>query len=170
MIRRVALGLSIALLGAGAVAVVAGMIAAGRRDPAQVAWADHVFAVKRRDRGSVEAIDFVGPDGSIAASFAGSTDLICDPPRLALIDIDSDAELEVVFTTCDEPGFVDHRGRGQLEVVELSERQAAELAPLRSFWFRQVGDGGWTLVCGGIASALAGAAALLLMLRRRGSR
>jgi hypothetical protein len=169
MSRRIALGLSSALLGAGAIAVAAGIIAAGRREPAQVAWADHVFAVKRRDGGSFEEIDFVRPDGRVAASFAGSTDLVCDPPRLALVDMDAADELEVFFTICDEPGFVDHRGRGQLEVVELSEQQAAELAPRRSFWFRQVRDGGWTLVCGGIVGALAGAMALLLLLRR-GSR
>jgi hypothetical protein len=162
--------LPIALLGAGAVAVIAGIIAAGRRDPAQVAWGEHVFAVKRSDQGSFDEIEFVRPDGSIAAAFAGSTDLVCDGPRLFLIDMDDDDELEVFFTTCDEPGFVDHHGRGQLEVVELSEQQAAELAPLRSLWFHQVRDGGWALICGGIVGALVGAIALLLMLRRRGSR
>jgi hypothetical protein len=170
MNRRIAWGLSIALLGAGAVAVVAGIIAMGRCEPAQVAWGEHVFAVQRRDQGSVETIELVRPDGSIAAGFAGSTDLVCDGPRLFLIDVDADDELEVAFTTCDEPGFVDHNGRGQLEVVELSEQQAAELAPLHSFWSRQVRDGGWTLMGVGIASVLAGATALLLTLRRRRSR
>ena len=171
MSQRIILGLSTALLGASAVAMAAGIMAAGRLDPAQVAWAEHVFAVERRDQGSVEVIELVRPDGSVAAAFAGSTDLVCDGPRLFLIDIDDDGELEVAFTTCDEPGFVDHRGHGQLEVVELSEQQAAELAPLNSLWFRQVRDGGWTLVCGGIMGVLAGATALLLIrLRRRGSR
>ncbi len=169
MSQRSALGLSLALLGAGAVAVAAGVIAARRNNPAQVAWGDHVFAVQRRDGGSYDEIELVRPDGSVAAAFVGSTDLVCDAPRLFLLDIDDDSELEVAFTTCDEPGFVDHRGRGQLEVVELSEQQAAELAPLHSFWFREIRDGGWTLVGGGIAGALAGAVALLFTLRRRGS-
>jgi hypothetical protein len=79
-----------ALLGAGAVAVIAGIIAAGRREPAQVAWGEHVFAVKRSDQGSFDEIEFVRPDGSIAAAFAGSTDLVCDGPRLFLIDVDAD--------------------------------------------------------------------------------
>jgi hypothetical protein len=167
MSRRNPLALSLALLGAGAIAVAAGAIASGRREPAQVTWGDHVFTVKRHDEGSYETIELVRADGSIAAEFAGSTDLVCDAPALFLIDIDDDAELELAFTTCDEPGFVDHRGRGRLDVVELSEQEAAELAPLRSFWFHQIRTDGLTLVGGGIASALAGATALLLGLRRR---
>lgn len=170
MSRRNAFGIAIALLGASALAVAAGVVAAGRREPAQVAWDEHVFAVKRRDGGSYEEIELVRPDGSIAASFAGSTDLVCDPPRLALLDVDADHELELFFTTCDEPGFVDHRGRGRLEVVELSEQQAAELASLHSFWFHQVRAGGSMLAGAGVAAALAGAIALLLLVRRRGSR
>lgn len=171
MNRRNAFGISIALLGAGAVAVAAGLVAAERREPAQVAWAEHVFAVLRRDGGSYEEIELVRSDGSIAASFAGSTDLVCDPPSLTLLDLDADDELELFFTTCDEPGFVDHRGRGRLEVVKLSEQQAAELAPLHSFWYQQVRAGGWMLVGLGIAAALAGVIVLLrLLLRRRDSR
>lgn len=165
MRRGVTWGL--ALLVAGAVAVAAGITAAGRREPAEATWAGHVFAIERHDRGSYDEIELVRADGSVAASFAGSTDLVCDPPRLALIDIDDDDDLELFFTTCDEPGYVDHRGRGQLAVVELSEQQAAELAPLRSFWFHQVESGGWLLSCAGIASALAGATALLRRLLRR---
>jgi hypothetical protein len=165
MSRRMTWGL--VLLGAGAVAVAAGLVAAGRREPAQVTWDDHVFAVTRHDRGSYDEIELVRPDGSVATSFAGSTDLVCDPPRLAMIDIDDDGELELFFTTCDEPGYVDHRGRGELAVVELSEQQGAELAPLRSFWFQQVRSGGWLLLCAGIASALAGIVALLRVLLQR---
>jgi hypothetical protein len=162
--------IGLSLLGAGAVAVAAGIVAAGRLEPAQVAWGEHVFVVQRRDEGSAETIELVRPDGSIAAAFAGSTDLVCDGPRLFLIDVDADDEIEVFFTTCDEPGFVDHRGRGQLEVVELSEQQTAELAPLHSFWFHEVRGGGLTLICGGIAIALAGAVALVrTLLRGRGA-
>lgn len=167
MSRRVAVGLAVVLIAAGAAAVVAGIVAAGRREPAKVSWDGHTFAVKRRDLVSAEAIDFVRPDGSVATSIAGSTDLVCDPPRLFLVNVDDDSELEVVFTTCDEPGFVDHRGRGELAVMELSERRAAELAPLHSFWFRQVRDGGWMLVGSGMVGVLIGAAAMLLVVLRR---
>jgi hypothetical protein len=164
MNRRTTWGL--ALLGAGAVLVATGLTAAARRESAQVTWDEHVFAVKRHDRGSYDEIELVRPDGSVAASFAGSTDLLCDPPRLALIDLDDDRELELYFTTCDEPGYVDHRGRGLLAVVELSEQQGAELAQ-RSAWLHQVQNGGWFLVCSGLALALAGATALLMSLLRR---
>jgi hypothetical protein len=50
MSRRIAWGLSIALLGAGAVTVTAGIVAAGRHEPAQGAWGEHMFVVKRRDQ------------------------------------------------------------------------------------------------------------------------
>ncbi|WP_245814426.1 hypothetical protein [Cystobacter ferrugineus] len=117
--------------------------------------------MKRRDLGQAMAIDFLRrDDGNVAESIAGRTDLVCEPPHLMLLDRDGDGEAEVYFTTCDESGFVVHRGGGQLMVEQLGEPEAARLRVLHSFWFRQLRDGGWPLLLLGGSSALLGAVGL----------
>jgi hypothetical protein len=149
------------VLGAGALAVVLGLVANSRRDPDTVTWGKAAFLVKRRDLGQAVAIDFLRRgDGVVAESIAGRTDLVCEPPHLMLIDLDGDGETEVYFTTCDESGFVAYRGGEQLEAVQLSEFEVAQLRVLHSFWFRQLQDGGWNLLLWGLLGALLGAVGL----------
>ncbi|ADO67830.1 hypothetical protein [Stigmatella aurantiaca] len=147
-----------------------GLVANSRRDPGAVAWGSAELLVKRRELPQVVAVDFVRrSDGAVGATVAGSTDLVCEPPHLMVLNIDEDDEPEVYFTTCDESGFVDYRGAGQLVAVELSEQEAAQLRATDSFWFREVQSGGWHLLSVGtrcIVLGFAGLGATVLFSRR----
>lgn len=147
MIRRWAITFFLGGILAGALALAMGLIASSRRDPDTVEWGKAAFWVKRRELAQVVAFDFVRRgDGAVVATVAGSTDLICEPPHLMVLNVDQDQEPEVYFTTCDESGFVDYQDAGDLVVVELGEQEAAQLKATDSFWFHEVQNGGWDLL------------------------
>jgi hypothetical protein len=157
MIRRWIIVFFGAWLLAGALAVAMGLIASSRRDPDALKWGNAAFWVKRRELPQVVAFDFVRrSDGVVVATVAGSTDLVCEPPHLMVLNIDQDQEPEVYFTTCDESGFIDHQGVGNLVVVELDEQEAARLKVTDSFWFHEIQNGGWGLLSLGALGVVMG--------------
>ncbi|MET0402209.1 MAG: hypothetical protein ABW123_07375 [Cystobacter sp.] len=160
MNRRLMMSVSAVFLCTGVLALVMGLVANSRRDSETVTWGQDSFLVKRSDLGQAMAIDFLRYDGEVAASIAGRTDLLCEPPHLLLIDLDGDGELEVFFTTCDESGVISHQGRGQLGTGQLGEQEASQLPVLRSFWFHQLREGGWTLLVLGMTGILLGSSGL----------
>ncbi len=155
--RAVALVVSTLLVLAGAAAVWAGVVARGRLDP------DHLgdWRIVRRGEGEAVFHDLVR-NGIVELSLGASVDM-CDPPVVALIDVNGDGSLDLYHRHCRGHEYV-RVVRGKLVEVNLGQFDVADAPVLESFWGGEIFDWrGLRLVAAGGAALLVGLFALMVL-------
>jgi hypothetical protein len=148
--RAVALVGSTLLALAGVAAIWGGCEARGRLEPDTFgAW-----RIERRAEGQAVLHD-LRRDGAVDLTLEASVDL-CDPPVLAILDVDGDGSADLYHRHCRGHEFVRSSG-GALSVVDLGQFDVADAPVLASFWGKEVFDWrGLRLLGAGAAALLAG--------------
>jgi hypothetical protein len=157
VLRRILLIVSPFLIVVGAVAIIMGFVARSRLNPTSVKWGNAHYNVVRRTEGEAIVFDIRAPDGTVAESLFGTTDLLCDPPFLMFIDVDGDGVPDVYHHHCGGHGYLRYKAeRSALEYVNLGQWDPEDAPAVTSFWGEEITGGGFRLFGSGTGSVIAG--------------
>lgn len=163
---RLLVTVSILVFAAGAGLFALGLQARSRLDPSSIEWDGTRFRIVRRSDAASQSFDLLRADGTVAASVAGSTDTMCDPPYLMVLDVDGDGTRDVYYHGCGGHGYLELQG-GMLKEVDLGQQDPADAPALRSLWAREIRAGGVRLIIAGVILGLAGLIGVLVFAPRR---
>lgn len=155
-----------ALALAGALAVWGGCVARGRWEPSSVEWDGDRYEVVRRE--VAQGIDFeLVRGGRVVETLGGSTDTLCDPPFIYVVDVDQDGRRDVYHHHCGGHGFLRHVPRTrQLEYVNLGSVEREDAPGLDSYWAGEVRARGLRLTVLGAMALVAAAIGAGVSLQR----
>jgi hypothetical protein len=97
------------------------------------------YVIAARIEGEAKYFDLVR-DGKVEHTLAGSLDTLCEPPFVALFDVDGDGTSDLYFENCRGHGYLVQRA-GALSYVEEGDGPAPD-----GWWARQVLGGGRRLI------------------------
>jgi hypothetical protein len=158
-----------ALLLSGSALLAVGWEAHGRLNPGSVEVPGTTFRVVRRVEPQAVVFDLLYRDGSVATSISGSTDTLCDPPYLVVVDVDQDGVRDVLYRHCSGHGYVAWRNGGWVD-VDLGQFDTDDLPAATSLWVSEIRAGGWHLLALGTILVLAGLAFIAVLLSSRNLR
>jgi hypothetical protein len=147
----------------GGALLVLGLKARRSLNPSAVEASGTTFRVVRRVEPRAVVFDLIHPDGSVAISISGSTDTLCDPPYLMLLDADHDGAQDVYYRHCGGHGYVTWRNGGWVD-VDLGQYDADDMPASASSRAREIHAGGWRLLALGATGALLGLAIVAVLL------
>jgi hypothetical protein len=117
-------------------------------------WEGSSWRIVRTDASEAIHFEFIASTGAVELSLDGSTDTLCEPPWMVLLDVDGDGHDDVYFHHCGGHGYVSHGP--PLTFVSLGQFDPADAPALHTWWFQTVTEGGLPWLPVGAALLLAG--------------
>jgi hypothetical protein len=157
-----AVSLLVCLLIGGA-AIVFGLYARACLNPKEVHWFGEKFVITMREQDERITFELTRGDvGQASVMLTGSTDLLCDPPYLMLLDINGDGLRDLYFHHCGGHGFVSYQSDSNvLHYEDLGQFDPGDAPKAHEFWGREIQAGGVRMIGFGCSLVVIGILALL---------
>ena len=164
MPRQIALIVLALLTLTGAMVAYVGVTAYSRFEPDHVTWRGDELRVARRSEGQAMMHDFLRGT-TVVHTLAGSLDSLCDNPRIMLLDIDGDSQLDVYHHHCGGHGYLRYQPADRtLEHIELGSVEVSDAPVIASLWASEIRDWrGLRFIGGGLLLVVLGIIGLIIL-------